>query len=56
MGMNITGTVKTADVYEVNGKDNTKKPMISFTVVDGLGTSSPARCGLMIPSSLRSRK
>lgn len=43
MSMNLIGTVKTAGVYEVNGKDGSKKPMISFTVVDGLGNSFPCQ-------------
>lgn len=43
MSMNITGTVKTAGVYEVNGKDNSKKPMISFSVVDSMANVFPCQ-------------
>src|SRR5579885_3636288 len=43
MSMNVIGTVKTGGVYEVNGKDGTKKQMISFGVVDGLGNVFPCQ-------------
>lgn len=43
MSMNIIGTVKTAGVYDVNGKDGSKKSMISFAIVDGLGNVFPCQ-------------
>ncbi|HEU5376123.1 MAG TPA: hypothetical protein VFV38_11830 [Ktedonobacteraceae bacterium] len=43
MSMILTGTVKTAGVYEVAGKDGTKKPMISFSVADGLANIYPCQ-------------
>lgn len=43
MSMTLIGTFKNGGVYEVNGKDNSKKPMISFTMVDALGNSFPCQ-------------
>jgi hypothetical protein len=43
MSMNIIGTVKTSGVYEVNGKDGSKKSMISLSVVDSLGNVFPCQ-------------
>lgn len=43
MSMMMIGTVKTGGVYDVTGKDGSKKPMISFTVVDALGNFFPCQ-------------
>lgn len=43
MSMNIIGTVKTAGVYEVKGKDNSKKSMISFQLADAVGNIFPCQ-------------
>jgi hypothetical protein len=43
MSMTLIGTVKTAGVYEVNGKDNSKKSMISFSVADSVGNIFPCQ-------------
>lgn len=43
MSMQLIGTVKNGDVYEVTGKDGSKKSMISFNVVDGLGNLYPCQ-------------
>ena|SRR5436190_14938079 len=37
MAVTISGTVKFGGAYDVNGKDGSKKVMVSFTVVDQIG-------------------
>jgi hypothetical protein len=43
MSMIITGTVKQGGVFDVKGKDGSVKPMISFTLVDGMGNTYPCQ-------------
>lgn len=43
MSMHLIGTVKNGGVFDVKGKDGSVKPMISFTMVDGLGNSFPCQ-------------
>lgn len=41
--MAFTGTVKGGGAYNVKGRDGSEKPMVSFTVVDELGTTYPCQ-------------
>ena len=43
MAMSIIGTLKNGGVYEVNGKDGSKKSMISVQIVDEIANSFPCQ-------------
>ncbi len=43
MPVTIQGTIKTGGAFEVTTKSNTKMIMISFSVVDELGTAYPCQ-------------